>query len=113
MDAHEQIVWDGEVAAAVLGKGEDFALLFLNGPLDDATTKNALDRGFSYCGVLGIIDGRCAVKCEPRPDAALTMMHAALAFAQQVAELLRPRGDSVEWLDALYCLLDTRNDTDS
>jgi hypothetical protein len=112
MDAHEQLAWDSEagVSVAVLGKGEDFVLISLDGQIDEAATATALAKGFSYCGVLGIKNGQAAVKCEPDSNAVYTMMHAALAFAAQVAERLRekPKGDAVEWLESLYRLPDTR-----
>jgi hypothetical protein len=110
MDAQEQLVWDSEISMAVVGKGGDFVLIDL-GEVDDDVTKLALARGYAWCGVLGVKDGQPCANCEPNPDAALTMMHAALAFAQKVADRLRPpqKGDAVEWLESLYRLPDPRD----
>ena len=112
MDAQEQLAWDGEAAVAVLGRGENFVLISLDGPIDEAVTIDALSKGYRWCGVMGVINGQAAAKSEPGPDAVYTMMHAALAFAQRVAERLRPPkadvGDEVEWLERLYRLPDTR-----
>ncbi len=103
MDAHEQTVFEGELAAAVMGKGEDFRLFWLDGPLDDSATKDALDRGFQYAGVLAVINGQCHAKC-----AVQTMVVAALDFAAHVAERLRPKRDEVEFLEQLYRRTDGR-----
>ncbi len=108
MDAHEQTVFESELAAAVMGKGEDFRLFWLDGPLDDATTKDALDRGYEYAGVLAVINGQCHAKCAERPGAVQTIVAAAVDFAQQVAEKLQPKGDEVKFLERLYRLPDTR-----
>ena len=65
--------------------------------------------GWCYVSCLAVVDGQAGAKCEPHPDAAYTMLHAALAFAQQVAARLRAKHDDrVAWLDALYRLPDTR-----
>lgn len=110
MDAPERIAMTGEVSVAVLGKGADFVLIDITGPIDDAATTAALAKGFSYCGVMGVKDGEAGVKCEPNADAAFTMMHAALAFASQIAGRIteKPKGDSREWLERLYTLPDMR-----
>jgi hypothetical protein len=108
MDASEQIAWSSELAWAVLGKGAEFVLIDLTGPIDDATTATALAKGFTYCGVMGVKDGQAGVKCEPTLDAAVTMTHAALAFAAQMAGRTEPKGDSLEWLERLYMLPDPR-----
>jgi hypothetical protein len=101
---------ESEISVAVLGKGGDFVLIRLDGEIDASATDAALARGFSYCGVMGVKNGQASVRCEPNPDAAVTMLHAALAFGTQVAERLRPQpeGDGVEWLERLYQLPDTR-----
>jgi hypothetical protein len=109
MDAQEQMVMDSEISVGVLGKGADFVLIPIeDGPIDEAATEDALSKGYVYCGVMGVKNGQPGVKCEPNPDAVFTMMHAALAFAQQVAEMLRPKGDELEFLERLYRLQDGR-----
>ena len=110
MDIQEQLVFDSEISVAVLGKGRDFVLIRLDGKVDEAAMEEAKSKDYAYCGVLGVKDGQAGAKCEPNPDAAYTMMHAALAFAQQVNERLTSRamGDSAEWLTRLFELPDTR-----
>ena len=103
MDAQQRIAHDCDRSVAVLGKGEDFVLVPLDGPLDAALTKRAEERGFCFCGVMGLEDGLPVAKCEPGPDTAVTMMHAALVFAQQV------KGPDVDWLERLWQLPDPRN----
>jgi len=111
MDAQEKLAWDGELSAAVLGRGEDFTLVFLDGPINEVATANATGRGFEYCGVLAVVDGQCHAMCEPHPGAVYPMLHASLAFAQQVAHKPKPEqsGDSVDWLRRLWNLPDTRS----
>ena len=111
MDAQEQLVWNAEMSVAVLGKGEEFVLISLDGPIDEAVTIDALSKGYRWCGVMGIKDGHAAAKSEQHPDAIYTMMHAALGFAKQVAEKLRPKsdvGDELEWLERIHRLPDMR-----
>jgi hypothetical protein len=112
MDTQERLVSESEVSAAVLGRGgKDFVLIRLDGNRgSDATAlAEARSRGFFYCGALGITEGQPSAECSC-PDAALTMMHAALSFAQEmgVAGRLRPKDDSARWLEELYRLPDTR-----
>jgi hypothetical protein len=113
MDAQHQLIFESQISVGVLGKGEDFVLIPLRGdgtPFDEAEVDAARDRGLEYCGVLGLKDGVPGAKCEPNPDCIYTMMHAGLAFAQLVADKLRPKpkGDAVDWLTRLFELPDTR-----
>jgi len=112
MDAHEQLVFGGEISVAVLGRGADFVLIELQGEIDEDATDAAREKGYTYCGVLGVKDGQAGAKCEPHPDCIYTMMLAGLAFAQLVADKLRakPKGDGVEWLTALFALEDPRHE---
>ena len=75
-------------AVGVLGRGEDYVLVPLTdaGPIPDAVLEDAHRRGFQFCGILAVTQGRAAAKCEPDPDAVSVMMLAAIGFAQQVAE---------------------------
>lgn len=110
MDAHELLVSESEYSVAVVGRAGEFYLFPTREPIDEAAKAAALRRCFGYCGVMGVKNGQASAQCEPTPDAVYTMMHAALAFAQQVADRLRPptKGDAVEWLESLYRLEDTR-----
>lgn len=101
MDATQKLVFDAEISVGVLGKGESFVLVPLTepGPLPQAVLDGAKRRDLAFVGVLGVVDGEAFARCEPGVGAIYTMMHAALAFAQQVADRLRPRGNGVGWLD--------------
>jgi hypothetical protein len=109
LDAQEQLVCDSEVSVAVLGKGRNFVLVPLQDRELDATELvETQSRGFFFCGVLGIKDGQPSAECSD-PDAAIVMMHAALAFAQEMAGRLRPKDDSAAWCERLHALQDPRN----
>lgn len=109
LDVEERLVWESEVSVAVLGRGKDFVLIRLDVNQSDATAL-ARSRGFFYCGALGIRDGQPSAECSC-PDAAFTMMHAALSFAQEMAMAgrLRPKDDSAAWCERLHALEDPRN----
>ena len=112
MDAHQQLAFDSEISVAVLGNAGEFVLIPLGGPLDDNVTRAAMERGFRYCGCLGIKEGIPGAKCEPDPDSVFTCLMASLAFARLVCDRLKPppKGDGVEWLTRLFALPDTRTD---
>lgn len=120
MDTHEQIAFESEICAGVLGRAGEFVLIRLD--QDEAGKQEALEgalsRGFVYCGVLGLKNGTAAVQSEPDPDALYTMMRASLAFGQFVAERIGvppqepaapETGDAAEWLARLASLPDTRD----
>ena len=94
----------------VLGKGSDFTLIDLLAKMDDKAVAEALDKGWTYCGVVGMKDGIPGAKCDPHPDSLFTMTLAGLAFVRLVADRIRPvsKGDSEAWLESLYQLPDTR-----
>jgi hypothetical protein len=104
MDATERLVWDSDISVAVRGKDGDIMLIRLDGEIDHGV--DALSRGYSYAGVLGRKDGQTHMLCEPGFD--VTVRLARIAFAKQVAATREHKGDSVEFLEALYCLPDTR-----
>ncbi len=111
-DAEEKLVFESEMAAGVLGKGEDFVLVHFNDkPFDTAQLAEAKARGFAWCGVLGLCNGVPQARVSPdNPEAIYTMCFAGLAYAHLVAEHLRPqpKSDAVEWLSRLHALPDAR-----
>jgi len=109
MNAQQQMVYESEFCCAVLGRGEEFLLIDLSLPIEDASDA-ARANGLVYVGCLAVKDGKAGVRCEPGTAAVFTMLCASMAFAQLVADRLRPepQGDAAAWLDALYSLPDTR-----
>jgi len=75
----------GEInfSVAVLGKDGEF-ILIKDGVSGGA---GAIERGYTYCGFIGVVDGVAKVQCEPGLAAAFTMLRAGPAFA----ELFGPR----------------------
>jgi len=109
IDAVERLVCESEVSVAVLGKGREFVLVSPKDSEPDAgELAEARSRGFFFCGVLGIKDGQPSAECSCL-DAAFVMMHAALAFSQEMLGRLRPKDDSAAWCERLHALEDPRN----
>lgn len=110
MDA-QQLVNESQIAAAVVGKGEEFRLIPITADGPDTTAMQAaMGRGFEYCGVMGWANGQARSRCEPSMEAIGIMACASLAFAEMVAAQLKKQqaGDGTEWLQKLWELPDTR-----
>ncbi len=112
MDAMKQLVEDAEFSVGVLGRAGEFVLVPLSEPeqLPKEILDDANHRGFRFCGVLALVNGKPSVKSEPDLDALYTVMHASMAFAQRVADKIKreKEGDAVDWLENLYHLPDSR-----
>ncbi len=110
MEATGQLVWDSKISAGVLGNANgEFILFWLDKSFDKTAMTAATDRGFGYCGALGVLDGRAVAEPGPQPEGARALLFAGLEFARTVAEHLRPeKGDAMEWLESLYRLADSR-----
>lgn len=105
-DTQGWLLVDTEVNAAVYGAGGDFMLVYLdqNGKGDEALVMEAIRREYVLCGVLSVMGEHAGAKCLPNPDAVYTMMHAAIAFVQDMPGRL----SSASWLTRLLELPDTR-----
>lgn len=86
LGAEEPLAWDSEVFVAVVGKGNEFEFIRLgqNGEWDEALIAEAVEKGYSFCGVIGAKGGEGRVRCQPNPDAVCTMGYAAFAFAREM-----------------------------
>ena len=102
MDSQQQLVWDAEISAAVLGKGEEVLLVPLSepGPVPQSVIEDAQRRGLEFCGVMGYTNGQSAARCEPTEQAVITMARAVFSFAQYVADKLKAQ--RAEWLKRAY-----------
>jgi hypothetical protein len=114
MDEQTRLAETATDAVAVLGKGGEFVLVDLctpGQPMPPAVLVDATRRGFHYCGILGLRDGRRNVECEPDADSVFTCLMASLAFAQRVADKIGSGGGACLGLDLerLWQLPDTRN----
>jgi hypothetical protein len=107
MDQQEQLAWDSKTSVAVLGKGSEFVLIPLDGTPAPASRQLAEVRGYHYCGILGYRNRKVEAVCEPNPNAALTMLHASLKFAEAVCATAAPAAE--DWMERLYQLPDTRD----
>jgi hypothetical protein len=111
MDARDQKLIAAELSVGVLGRGEDFLLVNLNDvPLPESVAADARSRNLFYCGALLVTDGVVSAETVSDPDAAVPMLHAALALAKQVAGKADDGGAGwVSWLQNLWELPDTRD----
>jgi len=112
MDQHEQLISESQIAYSVLGRGEEFILVNLAEDIEYAKAE-AVAKHYAWCGTLTVSNGRlCCALCDSskNPGALYTMMFAGLKFAHMVADRLvdQAKGDSVEWLQKLHRLPDTR-----
>jgi hypothetical protein len=105
------------IVVGVLGKGAEYVFI----PLDEAEAhakriELSVARGMCFCGLMAFSPRtkESAAKCEPDPECVKTMMHAAYAFDEFVRNRLRERvttkDESVEFLERLWLLPDTRTD---
>jgi hypothetical protein len=110
MDTMEQFVCRSTITAAVLGNGNEFLLCYLYAQpvLSDADRLIAEMRGYCFCGLVGFVDGRVEVECEPFLEAKVIVLHAAITFAQNLSAPNTAKGDSLSWLENLHKLEDPR-----
>jgi hypothetical protein len=110
MNAGQQIAWDCENAAVVIGNEHEYQLVPLDGPIDWALA-TAKARGYDFVGVIGLRGGKTVFAPEPGMDA--RMMRAVPDFFQYVKTRLaryEPKGDGVAWLESLWTLPDARSE---
>jgi hypothetical protein len=110
MDAQQQLAWDAEFSAAVLGNAAGEVLIVdLDGalPSDIGPYKQ---RGFTWCGVIGFQHGRCTANLEPTVEARACVAPASFQFAQLIAAKFKQSSEGAEWLKRLYSLPDTRTE---
>lgn len=115
LDPHGRLAFESSFTAAVLGRSGKFVLLPMNPGItaaeEAAVLTHAAEQKFHYAGILGVVDGLAQARCEPDLDSILTMVAAGMDFAVLAAEYLRaqmPKGDEVDWLQALHALPDGR-----
>lgn len=115
MDEHELLAFSSEFCCAVVGRGSEYVLVPMTGAaeIEEAVCDEWVRRGFAYCGVLGVIQGRAVVKCADHQSIA-TVMAASHEFARLVGERIRRQqitsGDWLSWICTLWSLPDTRSD---
>ena len=113
MDEQQQIAWNCEISVAVLGNAEtgEHMLIELGRegyPLSEAEVLKARLKNFVYAGVMGYAEGVANAKAEPGPDCWRIMCAATPAFLTYLSGKLKPLCDSVDWLEKLHQLPDTR-----
>jgi hypothetical protein len=109
-DRYSQIVLDAQIAAAVLGDPitREFVLIDPSGPIPQSLH----NRGLVFIGVTGIVNGlpRTAFALELDASALDAVAHAWVRYlaARIMPYLQHPTDDTVQFLERLYALEDTR-----
>lgn len=111
MNAQENIVRTGSIVACVLARADQLALIELTGQPDTVTQSTALlQEGFTYHGLVGIVDGRVQTAGNDERDleCMFNMGRAARMFSYLVPAPAAT-SDGAAWLRRLYELPDNRN----
>jgi hypothetical protein len=109
MDLMEQFVTRSKISAAVLGRGNQFLLAYLNEKeISEPDRLLANERGYFFCGCVGLVDGRVEVECELFLEARILTLRAALRFAENLYAPKTAHVDRVKWLEDLHKLEDNR-----
>lgn len=112
MDRVEQLAWDAEIAVAVLGNPRtgEFSLIDLDHdmPMSEAARESARQRGFEFCGVVGVKNGIADAMCDPVAGALGILCAAVMPFVRRYAAKLGPKSDGADWLERLHALPDPR-----
>ena len=107
MDATEKLVFESEISAAVLGKGDEFVLVNL-AHYDQAVPDAARARGYHFCGVVGLMNGRLSLEiASPDPESVRLMAFALREFTDMCAANSKPDAFA-DWMTKLHELPDTR-----
>ncbi len=113
MDKFEQLVAAAQFPVCILGNlRSDFELVDLQSePMSEDAKRDLSKRGMCFVGVIGLVEGVPRVALAEPLDA-MTATALSQAFVQRIEDkingILAPKGDSVEFLDRLYMLPDTR-----
>jgi hypothetical protein len=108
--AQEKIVRTASLAACVLARADQLALIELTGKPDVVSQSTMLiNAGFTYHGLVGIVDGKVETAANDPLDleSAFNMGRAARMFGCLVAAPVAT-GDGAEWLEKLHRLPDLR-----
>jgi hypothetical protein len=109
-DLMAQFVSRSTTTCAVLGKGSEFILCYLDAQqvLSDVDRELANARGYRFCGLVGLQNGRVEIAVEPFPEAQVLVLIAALRFAENLRVPKTAHDDSLKWLEDLHKLEDDR-----
>jgi hypothetical protein len=114
------LVANGTLPVAIVGCGENFALIRMDVSADDlhaaiaAARADAKGKGQEYifAGIMAVINNQAVARCNPGLDAMRVALNAAFAYAQLVADRLKqtPKDDFVQFAERLWSLEDPRKD---
>ena len=112
MEPDEQIVSDAQISAAILGNFSTRVFVLVDllepGPIPDCL----YGCGLGYIGVTGIVNGESrtafAVEIDDAAVSAIARHWAQYLAARIMPYMQPPAGDSVQFLERLHALQDTR-----
>jgi len=113
----KELLIAGVDRAVVFGRDEQFVVVLI----EEANGNEAAYREYRervgtlpFCGAFAVVDGVPACRCASSLDAIAVMMLASGAYSRHIAEKIRaqesPKDNSVDWLERLYRLADTRDE---
>jgi hypothetical protein len=105
MDASEKLLLQSKVSAVVLGCRDQFVLVPLDGLLPQASLDLAKARGYSYAGVVCVVNDQVEIEGPERE----LLLRAAVPFAEYVVAKRTATDDSVTWCESRRRLEDPRN----
>lgn len=115
MEPDEQIVSDAQISAAILGNFETRVFVLVDLLAPEPIPDCLYGHGYGYIGVTGIVDGIPRASFAVEIDvAAVTAIarHWAQYLAARIMPYMQPpappAGDSVQFLERLHTLQDTR-----
>jgi hypothetical protein len=89
----------------------EFELVYLDNGLTNFDRVDAAKRGLCFLGCVGLVDGKIEIDVahEDSTLCKLIVLRAAVLFANNLSRE-REAGDSLQWLQQLHALPDTRNE---
>jgi hypothetical protein len=104
----EELVSKAQYAVCIVGNPQLSEYELLDFPLPDEP--EFLERGLTFVGILALVEWvPCSALAMPLDPATITRLSGLFVERLRCAMEAYTRGDSVEWLDKLYRMPDSRD----
>ncbi|MCU1320378.1 MAG: hypothetical protein JWM43_27 [Acidobacteriaceae bacterium] len=110
MTKFEEIVSTAQYAVCVIGNPLTSEYELLDFPLPETFCADVTERGMTFVGVLGVVQGACQAALDiPMDDASVARLSDLFQKRLQLAIDAHTQAvEGVEWLNRLYLIPDTR-----